>query len=1054
MNKIIYILSLLLLPFLSFAQVQSNNFVTKDSSFVAFGSEVWTYRIQYPADYFTPNHPDTASRPAIIFMPGQGEVGNGLNTPSLFTSFGPFYWKNNGWDGGVQCGNGRHYPILITILISYANPRGPQIVPFIQHLQSKYKIKPENTHWIGFSMGGFTAGKLIAYQASAGAETGMKLIRSFVALQGAGYETFSPYNAWSLGNASYGRWAKQYDGRFFGVEGTTDTRNLWQHRNSMDDSLPGNAYFTYENIGGGAHCCYNEMMNPSRTNWNSVTPPALGSNIATNGTTGRHNSMGTYQIGDNIFTWAFKQGDTTMVGEVDGGFPPVANAGSNQEITLPNNSVDLSGSGSTGVIDTYLWKQVSGPAESSILTPNSVNTVVEDLVQGTYLFRLIVENSDGEDSSDVTVVVNPYAPPVANAGSNQSINLPTSSTTLDGSGSIGVIESYLWEQVSGPTTAVISSTNQESTLVSDLEEGTYVFKLTVTNTQGSSSSEVTVTVNLISPIPSADVTQRIGTGEYQVGFIDNNKRLWAVGNLTNIGTNNTGTFGIPQYVQVSPSDLKFKYVSGGLHHLVAIDTAGYVWTMGDNYQGTLGKGDTEDPYYAPYRITTDSSGNPFVGIKEAKFSFFPATLASAVFAIKDDGSLWAWGRLDRGFRGNGVDDGDMITTRPVQIIIPGDREVKEITVGNTVVALCTDGTVWTWGGMSYNNLGRPNTGTYHTPTQLTSLVDIVHVAGGYQFCYALKDDGTLYGWGAWGNFLGDPTHPTGGGSPYPSPTVLTHITNSLPYPIRKLVTTYATTHAILTDGSLWGWGDNAQGGVGNGESIDWPNYSTPYAWNGVVGQLWVKTPVNIAPTVKFKDVFGGGTYNYYSYAIDSSDNMYSWGRDKGAVLSTGIVSPNSTFTAQRQNSWDRNWPTPVNPFTLTQVYISTTPTCIGSPSSGICSTYAIPSNVPPVANAGQDREIVDTFVTLNALGSTDNVFISYYLWEQIDGPSQSIIDLPASPTPKVSGLEEGTYTFRLTVTDNGWLTSQDTITVYVGESPTKEKRYYFIIPKRGKLISN
>ncbi|MCG7859500.1 PKD domain-containing protein, partial [Flavihumibacter sediminis] len=99
----------------------------------------------------------------------------------------------------------------------------------------------------------------------------------------------------------------------------------------------------------------------------------------------------------------------------------------------------------------------------------------------------------------------PNAAPTANAGSNRSITLPTNSTSLSGSGADtdGTITSYRWSQVSGPNTATIATTTAASTGVSNLIEGTYVFRLTVTDNDGArDADDVTVTVN---PAPVAAV---------------------------------------------------------------------------------------------------------------------------------------------------------------------------------------------------------------------------------------------------------------------------------------------------------------------------------------------------------------------------------------------------------------------------------------------------------------------------------------------------------------------------------------------------------------------
>lgn len=93
-------------------------------------------------------------------------------------------------------------------------------------------------------------------------------------------------------------------------------------------------------------------------------------------------------------------------------------------------------------------------------------------------------------------------PPIARPGDNVSVQLPVNSVTLDGSSSSdpdGTIKTYLWELQSGPE-ATIENPSEAKTVVSKLSEGTYVFKLTVTDDQGATGSD-TVTVTVL-PLPN------------------------------------------------------------------------------------------------------------------------------------------------------------------------------------------------------------------------------------------------------------------------------------------------------------------------------------------------------------------------------------------------------------------------------------------------------------------------------------------------------------------------------------------------------------------------
>ncbi|MGZ3861290.1 MAG: carbohydrate-binding protein [Flavisolibacter sp.] len=91
---------------------------------------------------------------------------------------------------------------------------------------------------------------------------------------------------------------------------------------------------------------------------------------------------------------------------------PVVNAGPDQSVTLPSNSVTLSGSAndSDGTIASYKWTVVSGPAGSSFGTPTAASTTVTGLVQGSYTFRLTAtDNGGATGSDDVMVTVAPQA---------------------------------------------------------------------------------------------------------------------------------------------------------------------------------------------------------------------------------------------------------------------------------------------------------------------------------------------------------------------------------------------------------------------------------------------------------------------------------------------------------------------------------------------------------------------------------------------------------------------------------------------------------------------
>ncbi|MBS1603271.1 MAG: PKD domain-containing protein, partial [Bacteroidetes bacterium] len=193
---------------------------------------------------------------------------------------------------------------------------------------------------------------------------------------------------------------------------------------------------------------------------------------------------------------------------------PVASAAGPIGITLPTNSVTLNGSASSspdGSALTYAWSYVSGPSAYTIVNPSAAQTTVTGLVQGTYTFLLKVTNTQGNTATtSVIVLVNPAAviTPVANAGSNITITLPTSSVDLDGSASSspdGAALTYSWTSISGPAGYSISSPSAAKTSVTGLVQGTYAFLLKVSNPSGgSATATVYVFVNAPDVAPVAD----------------------------------------------------------------------------------------------------------------------------------------------------------------------------------------------------------------------------------------------------------------------------------------------------------------------------------------------------------------------------------------------------------------------------------------------------------------------------------------------------------------------------------------------------------------------
>src|SRR5882757_10350401 len=508
----------------AYSQAETHDFITYDTAISIAPCSIcapdkWNVRISRPKNMFVAGDPDTASRPAIFSMPGQGELGT--NDVSKLVVYGPHYWLNNGWDGGVVLGNGKHYPILITsCYINNVYPSAPAYYNLLSYILKTYHIKGNSVHLAGLSQGSFTSGALIQYEATAGDETGMKLVTTLTCFEGTPDPLPAPYSTWSRGFTAYQVWAQKYGGRYFYLEGngSDNFRDGWQYANAMNATVPGSAYFSYEKLGGGAHCCWNSMYDPNATNWTSVG--TLGPNNAPSqaGT----NQMGDYKAPSSVFQWMLKHGDSSLVGSGAPPPPPPApvppptvSAGTDQSITLPTNSATLAGTASetNGTIASYAWSQLRGPSTATWTTPGQANAKAGTLIEGVYKFQLLVKDGLGNPATaTVQVTVNaavppaPVPPPTVSAGTDQSITLPTNSATLTGTASEtnGTIASYAWSQLRGPSTATWTTPDQAQAIAGGLVEGVYKFQLLVKDGLGNPAT-ATVQVTVSAGTPPAPV---------------------------------------------------------------------------------------------------------------------------------------------------------------------------------------------------------------------------------------------------------------------------------------------------------------------------------------------------------------------------------------------------------------------------------------------------------------------------------------------------------------------------------------------------------------------
>lgn len=1045
MKVFLSILSFILLSFSGYSQSESNDMINydttiqlKNSTDGSLLSNHYLVHITRPRNYFTANNIDTTSRPIIVTHHGLLEVQTGAaSDTNIARLYGPAYWQSNGWDGGVMLGNGKHYPILITVIPPVQSVPPPYVLSLYRTLKAAYHPRGGRFLCEGLSQGGYHISSMIIFSNGVtGNQEGMNMVKAYVDLQGVGADRTS--TDWPI-PGGFGTWAST-GGKFFALEGTADTRNLWQISQAMNSVVSNTGYFSYENDGStpGSHCCWNDFYNPSQVDWRN-NPKVNNPYIVTNTT----NTPGTYAYdainGTNVWQWLLRQGDTTLIG----GCAPIVTANS-KVINLPTNSVKDTGIVTYqcgNLVGTTTWSQVSGPSTSTIFPSSSLITTFSNLIAGTYTFALtVVDNASTTTTKNITITVNATVSPNVTAGSNQTVILPTTSCTLTGtsSGNNGAsITLNTWSLVSGPNTPTIVTPNNRATTVNGFIQGVYVFNFKATDDNGNSNN-VNTTVTVTPAGTSLIARTRYFPGEYQGCKIGKDSVGYTYSSsLVNIGTGNAGIPGVLNRYLV-PAGTKMKTAVSGLHSTCFVTIAGDVYAAGDNSQGQLGIGNTVTPQYTPIKLTRDSIGNAFTNISYM-VAGFAGNISQVMYYVKTDGTLWASGDLECGMRGDGTFGG--ISSYPVQLTVPGNKKVIQILSGLRTTILLDDSTVWITGGANspgnappYSTMGYVGTGNDYLSWHQVIVPGggVTQLAGGDICQYALTISGKLYGWGFRSGYLGDPSNVQ-----YATPTDLTtNITSKLPFPINQIVTNSNSTHAILTDSTLWGWGDNGQGAVGNGVETNMATLSTPYQLDPSLYLVLPQyAPVKLTNKHNWVSIYGSSTFTFYTYAVDANDSVYSWGRNKGGVLNNGI-DPCGTggIASNYSNAWDVTRVTLAKPW-LTAATLASCPLCfIGTNNTtSPCNECSLTQGIAAAVISNQSFNTINISLDGSGSNTTSGVVISY-LWSLVSGPNTPTLEINTGPKINVFGLVNGTYTFSLTVMDSNFVTSTKQFTVTIGNA--------------------
>ena len=451
------------------------------------------------------------------------------------------------------------------------------------------------------------------------------------------------------------------------------------------------------------------------------------------------------------------------------------------------------------------------------------------------------------------------------SSTNGAFNYDSRGNRLSGPVALGGTGSYTYDQADRLTTATLNGNASPRGLIA----GGKFDSLAVTNSGtvwawgynaygqlgNGTTNESTVPVQ----VPGLTQATAVAAAEYSSAALLSNGTVetWGQNSYGELGNGNTTDASTPVPVSGLGGATA---IAAGDYHMLALLSNGTVEAWGRNDAGQLGNGTVANS-------STPVAVGGLTGVTQIAAGGTPDNTGHSV-ALKSDGTVWTWGYGNQGQLGLGNTNSVSVPTQ-----VPGLTGVTQVVAsGANTYALKSDGTVWAWGDNSYDQIGNKSAALAQTTPLQVNISSAKYIGAGQTAAFAIKTDGTTWGWGDNDTGqLGDGGHC---GKVCQNPVQVQNFTGAI-----AVAGGYNHTLAVKSDGTVWAWGHNSDGELGDGNT---KKSASPAHVSGL-------TNVKASTTI-------GYTYNgdglRMSKTINGMTTQFTWDTSGGVplVLSDGTNS--------------------------------------------------------------------------------------------------------------------------------------------------------------------